>query len=199
MKRFEVAVASLAIAMSAFVFVPGDAFAQQRTGFYGSVNAGGLFVNDDDLDGETVSYDTGYVVSAAIGKRFGNNIRGEVELSYGAVGLDAEGFSGGDVTMFGATVGGYYDVNLGSAFTPYLGAGTGFVHAKMDDITLDVMGIPMTFEGDSTTELTLFGEVGVAYALTPDIDIVPSYRFQWIDADGADTMHIVKLGLRYGF
>jgi opacity protein-like surface antigen len=203
MNRLALGVASLTLAASAFVFAPSDALAQQRTGFYGSINAGGLFVNDQDIeDGVTASYDPGYFVSAAIGKRFDNNIRGEIELSYAMVGLDSVeslSVSGGDVSMFGLTVGGFYDFNLGGAFTPYLGAGAGFVHAKMDDLTVDFGGGPVTAPSDSTTELTLFGEAGVAYALTHNIEIVPSYRFQWINADGLDTMHVVKVGLRYGF
>lgn len=211
MKRFKLAVASLAIAAGAFVFAPSDALAQQRPGLYGSVSVGGLFVNDQDYSDLdiTAEYETGFVFSAAIGNRFGNGFRAEAEFSYGMTGFDSFSTSGGsasvsgaDVNLFSFTAGGFYDFNIGGAFTPYLGGGVGFVHTSIDDGTFSgpVSG---TIEGDSGTDLTAFGEAGLAFALSQNVEIVPAYRFQWFDVggDGVDdvTAHIVKVGLRFGF
>lgn len=77
--------------------------------FYGSVSVGGVMLNDSDNSGSfssdfltgtgttignntplpagasvgwTTEFDTGYTLSAAIGRRFANGLRGEVELAY---------------------------------------------------------------------------------------------------------------------
>src|SRR3546814_18388480 len=64
-------------------------------------------------------------------------------------------------------------------------------------------GTTVSAEGDTDTNLTAFGEVGLNIALAPAFDLVPSYRYQWIDdgRDGfADTpMHVFRAGLRYWF
>ncbi len=99
--RSALQVAAVAVALAA-----APAAAQD---YYGSVSLGGVFFNDSDNSGSfrsdfltgtgttipnntplpagtgvgwTTEFDTGYTLSAALGRRFGNGLRGEVELAY---------------------------------------------------------------------------------------------------------------------
>lgn len=183
------------------------------TGWYGSLSGAALQPRDTDgnVNGvdSTLEFDTGFGLYGAGGYRFGSGLRLEGELGYGLVGLDGFRYGGlsgnadGDVELWSATAGAYYDFATGTMLTPYVGAGAGAVHQSFDSVTLSSGPVSATTSGDSDTNFTAFGEAGVSIRLSPQLDLVPSYRYQWI-ADGEsgfdDTeMHVFKAGLRYWF
>jgi opacity protein-like surface antigen len=203
----------LAAALAAVVATADRADAQVKPGWYGQVAVGGIWLRDNDgnVDGinVTAEYDTGYGIWAAGGYRFSNGFRTELELGYGRTGFDKLKFLGtsvsidSDIDLYSGTVNLFYDINTGTLATPYLGGGVGMVYSRAHDGTATVGGTTVRIEGDSSTDLTVFGEVGLALRVSDRIEIVPSYRYQWIDngSDGfdGDSAHIARIGLRYAF
>jgi outer membrane protein OmpA-like peptidoglycan-associated protein len=110
-----------------------------------------------------------------------------------------------------------YELNTGTSFMPYLGAGFGRAQMKLDDVATPAAGvIARSYSGtDSVWAYQLIG--GVAYAVTPSIAVTADYRYfaglgnvsydsaaigaaangRVTDADLRS--HSVMLGLRYAF
>src|SRR3546814_5514793 len=84
--------------------------------------------------------------------------------------------------------------------SPYIGGGGGAVRESIDRVSASSGGTTVSAEGDTDTNLTAFGEVGLNIALAPAFDLVPSYRYQWIDdgRDGFDDtqMHVDRKSTR---
>jgi OOP family OmpA-OmpF porin len=202
-----------AAVLGAAVATADQADAQVKAGWYGQVTAGGLWFDDLDgnVDGVDVKgeYDTGYSLWVSGGYRFGNGFRTELELGYGRTSLDevtALGVSAtvdADVDLYSATANLFYDINTGTFATPYIGGGIGVLHSKSDGGTVTVGATTVEFDGDSSTDLTAFGEVGVGLRVADGVEIVPAYRYQWVDngTDGFDddVAHVARIGLRFGF
>ncbi|WP_207485945.1 outer membrane protein [Arenibaculum pallidiluteum] len=205
---------TLCFAFAASLLSSAPAFAQvvQKDGFYGSLSAGYLQLRDREGTAEGVSgeleYDAGYAITGAVGYKSGP-FRGELELGYARSGVDTVTGGGlelgadADIDIFTASVNGYYDIQTGTAFTPYLGAGIGLAHSSIDDVTVSFGGQSETFDGDSSTDLLLQAEAGLSYAVAPNVSVVPAYRFVWINNGGNgiddDTAHLFKIGVRVGF
>lgn len=179
-----------------------------RSGWYGGITGGWLMPEDTDGNGITVERDDGWGLFLNAGYRMPNNIRLEGELGYstmdfskarsggGSVGL------GGDVDMYSLTGAAYYDIPTGTMLTPFIGAGAGVVHQRLDRGAATVGGVTVAADDDSSTDFTAFAEAGVTVKLA-QFELVPSYRYQWIN-DGEhgldDTgMHVARLALHYGF
>lgn len=202
----------LALATLAAALLATPALAQDKlsTGWYGTLSGAYLQPEDSDANnGLTLEFDDGYAIYAAAGYRFPNNFRAEAELGYGNTDLDSvKGRGGsanlnGDVDSFTATGAVYYDFATGSRYTPYAGVGAGIAHQKLSRVSATINGATLTADGDSSTDLTAFGEAGVSINIAPKFDLVPAYRYQWINdgQDGLDdtTAHVFKIGLRYWF
>ncbi len=157
---------------------------------------GVAFPADRTIDGRTVSTDLGFV-SGRFG--VGYSIFGfRPELSVGYRMANIKGQSDQSVTAIDLIAGVYYDVDTGSAITPYVGIGGG-----MSNVTLK--------EGNSKTvwALAFQGAAGIGYALTEDLTLTLGYRLTGtMDADfpkqedGTLKMalgHNLELGLRYSF
>lgn len=188
-------------------------YTQPHTGWYGTLGGSGIQPRDTDGTvngtGSTLEYDMGYGLFGAGGYRFRNGLRLEGEIGYGSVGLDSFRYGGtsgsadGDLQLWSATGAAYYDLPTTGRVSPYLGAGAGAVRESIDRVSLSSGGTTVSAEGDTDTNFTAFGEVGLNIALGPSFDLVPSYRYQWIDdgRDGFDDtqMHVFRAGLRYWF
>lgn len=203
-----------ALVAGALMLNVGDALAQQTAGTYASLSAGLTFNRDieGDVEGVEVTgeYDNpGYAIWAALGYRFGNGFRAEVELGYGRIEAESVSFLGvsvpvdGTTDLFSGTINGFYDFNVGGVVTPYIGGGVGVLHSSVDEVTATVGSTTITAEGDDSTDLTAFAEAGVAVSVAQQLELVPAYRFQWVnngeDGFDDDMAHVVKVGLRYTF
>jgi outer membrane protein OmpA-like peptidoglycan-associated protein len=156
-----------------------------------------------------VHYDTGPTGSLSVGYGFGayglGAFRAELEGAYrsndvsGTTGaFDSTG--GGHARTWSALVNGFYDINTGTRFTPYIGAGIGAanVHASLGGV----------YSGSDTT-LAYQGVGGVAYALTPNLSLTADYRYvattdASFNSGGArwnveNANHVVTAGLRWTF
>jgi opacity protein-like surface antigen len=205
--------AALAAALLASTALALPAQAQDdylKYGSYGGITGGYLMPQDTDRSGGGyLDRDDGYNISGQYGYRFRNNLRLEGELAYGNVNNDsyhANGGSagvGGDTDQYSLTGAAYYDIATGTPLTPYFGGGAGIMHQRRDRPAVTVNGSTLGGNDGDATDFTAFGEAGVAYQLTEGLELVPSYRYQWINdgAQGLDdtTQHIARVGFRSWF
>ena len=108
----------------------------------------------------------------------------------------------GDIDYYSATGALYYDTPTLFSLYPYVGAGAGVVHQRNERNAVTIGGRSFP-AGSRSTDLTAFGEAGLNIDLGNALELVPSYRYQWIDdgKDGFDDsgIHVARLGLRYWF
>ena len=179
-----------------------------RTGWYGTLSGNWLVPRDYDGNGQEWKTYNGYGLYGALGHRLGDNWRAEAEIGYGTVENDriSVGNSSskvdGDVDYYSATGALYYDTRPLFSLHPYIGAGAGVVHQRNERNAVTVGGRSFP-TGNSSTDLTAFGEAGLNIDLGNALELVPSYRYQWIDdgAEGFDDsgIHVARIGLRYWF
>lgn len=184
--------------MAFAVFVSASLAPSAQAQWYVSGNAGANFVNDADitdtvtggsLTGET-SFDTGFALSGAIGRAFGNfRIEGEIsyrqndldELQVDSVVLAGTTLSGvtgtfpleGDVSSLGFMANGWYDVPTGGNWVPFVGAGLGFARLSID--IESVGGIATTFD-ETETVFAYQAAAGIGYKVAPGTTVTLSYR-----------------------
>lgn len=208
-------------------------------GLYGSIGAGLSYIDDErEVSNATNSpfpfdssadYDPGLGVYTALGYAWGNNWRTELEFSYRSNDIDqidpGASFTGlpsgsisGDTKSYAVLINALYDIDLGGAFTPYVGGGVGF--ASIDhDITgaLTSGGAPTDAlsiaYGDQYTTLAFQGIAGVAVELAENMVLDLSYRYLGTITDEADgfingaaagidtdyDVHSLFAGLRWNF
>lgn len=194
-------------ALTALLATGASAAASAKDGFYVAPGFGWLVPNHSDISvvgGKgSIDFDNGWMFTGAVGYRMGS-FRFEGELGYGETdgghvkGNGTKVKFGADQSVFTGTVAGYYDVAI-AGFTPYVGAGIGFADVDIDNFT--VAGTPV--DGGSNTDLSMFGEVGVAIPMTKELDLVPSYRYVWINNGGSgvddSTASLFRVAVRYNF
>ena len=99
----------------------------------------------------------------------------------------------------------YYDIDTGTKFTPYVGAGIGMAHlkAKVDFMDGDV-------PGKSKTTFAWQAGAGVSYAMTDNLALDLGYRYndygdvtpeieEGVNAKFDSTSHEFLFGVRYTF
>lgn len=150
--------------------------------------------------GDDGEFDNDAVFSAAAGYHLNPNVRIEGELSHRK--NDGEDTSlgvliTGETKVTAALVNAYYDFKNTSRFTPYIGAGIGAAHGKIE----------LTGPGGSADEddnaFAWQGIAGVTYNLTNNVDLTTDYRYfdtANFDEIGADySAHEIRAGVRYSF
>lgn len=99
----------------------------------------------------------------------------------------------GDVTMWTAMLGAYYDFPVTAIYQPYVGAGLGVAGVESDSDMFLV---------DEGVNLAGFLEAGLNMRLTDGLTFAPSYRFVQVRSGNDDEdviQHQVKLSLRARF
>lgn len=156
--------------------------------------SGGAII-PEDIDGTvggstgTLTFDTGWTVSGAIGYRLSQWVSIEGEVGYLDASLDKFKFGGVDYNLDGdfSSVLGLVNLNLHpstGAFDPYIGAGIGAAHSKIDLNSIN--GTPVN-ESDSSTDFAAQGTVGLNYAVSAGTSIGAQYRYLWTDTGGNGT------------
>ncbi len=208
-----VTLAAAAAALLATTAIAPSAQAQENRlnyGSYGGITGGYLMPQDTDRSGGGyLERDNGYGISAQYGHRFRNNLRLEGELGYGNMDNDRYHANGGsaatsgDTDQFSLTGAAYYDIATNTPLTPYFGGGAGIMHQRHDRPAVTSNGSTLGGNDGNATDFTAFGEAGVAYKVLDGLEIVPSYRYQWINdgAQGLDdtTQHVARIGFRSWF
>ena len=193
--------------------------AAESEGLYLDVRGGVTFVEDADNvanNGSAVetSYDPGYSAAGAVGYDFGD-FRIEGEVSYREAGVDevedgTSSFSAdGEVYAIAGMVNGYYDLDLGSSWKPYLGGGLGGAVVGFDNLETDAFG---DLADDEDFVFAFQFAAGVGYEFTDNLALYGGYRFfgttepELETNDGNNTefdselfSHNIEVGLRYTF
>ncbi len=179
-------------------------------------NAPDVRVSGTDRIGFDHSALTGNV---AVGRRFFGRFRVEGELGYtryaaetlnpstsaaGFPDLNGQTFKrqgGDDYTRFTGEVNGFYDIaTVAGRYTPYVGAGVGGSDNHQSQGFFEASdGTPFNVGGGSSTQGFAMAEGGLAIALTPQISLVPAYRYVHYFNGGEDVANVAKLGVRLSF
>jgi opacity protein-like surface antigen len=193
-------------------------------GLYVKVFGGMNFVTDGDIsqgglkgDG---SYDPGQLMGATLGKEFTSNLALELEFFYRSVDVGSistggpfAGFTEGDFASTNLMLNGIYTFTQpnGSAlwgkFTPYVGAGVGFIQEA--DIDFTVGGVEREFDENFLFAAQVLA--GVSYEITPSWSLYGEARYHFageiemVPSAGGDALKAdynglsCLLGLRYKF
>lgn len=179
--------------------------------FYIKGNIGIGMAMDTDIDNlpnatgtAEMTYDNGFIGSLAAGYDFANPMRMEIELIKQKNDLEITSydnfygtFNEGDLKTHSFMLNGYYDVDTGSPWKPFVGAGMGWSKLDINDPGFS------TSDSDDVFTYQLIG--GVAYAFNDRWSVDVQYRFMGTSEatiDGADfnyNSNDLMLGLRYSF
>lgn len=181
-------------------------------GFYIDLGAGGLLLDDSDLDGggidTDVEFDAGYAGRAAIGHGYESGWRAEVEVAYRDAGVDSIGSSGGsgDSTALSGMINGYYDFRNDSALTPYVGLGLGLAQVEADGYS------PVSNSSIDDDDLVYAYQcvLGASWSFSDALALTADYRYLATEdvslstasgtgVDGEYRSHAVFVGLRISF
>lgn len=205
MKKTILTVAALAI-----IAVPMSSMAAEDN-IYIKGNIGLGMVMDSDIDNmpdnagtAKMSFDSGFLATGAVGYDFAGPFRVEGEYGWQKNDLDQlsyhnqlGNFQQGDLKTQTLMVNGYYDVDTGSPWSPFVGAGIGW--AKVD---LDTPALPL---GDNDDVFAYQLMAGVSYAIDDQWSVDAQYRFFGTqdatiqDADFSMNSNDLMIGIRYNF
>ncbi len=123
-----------------------------------------------------------------VGHRWSNNFRSDLTLDY--VGEYDLNNGTNDVDAVTVLANGYFDFNLSSFMTPYVGAGLGY-----GDVEADVGAARIDDDG-----LAYAVHAGLAFDVTQRTLLDLSYRYRGIDVSGPDFEdHSFQAGIRLKF
>ncbi|MBC6407162.1 MAG: porin family protein [Rhodobacteraceae bacterium] len=134
-----------------------------------------------------VDFDTGAGVHWAAGRDHGN-FRGEVEGSYSNADASNVAGSGDTVALM---VNGWFDIDTGTAFTPFIGGGIGAAR--------------VSFENESDTGFAAQIGAGVAYQMNDSTAVEVGLRYLNVDSINFGGVSVnldvssILIGLRFSF
>ncbi len=205
MKKTLLAVAALAVLATPMMATAAD------DSFYVKGNLGLGMAMDTDVDNmpehagqATVTYDSGFLFTGAAGYDFAGPMRLEAEYLWQKNDVDTlryksriGNFDQGDLKTQSFMLNGYYDIDTGSPWMPFVGLGLGW--SKLD---LSTPALPF---GDNDDVFTYQLMGGVAYNFNANFAVDVHYRFMGTNdatIDGADfnlNSNDLMLGFRYSF
>ncbi len=222
--------ATLSAAALSAAFFAAPAMAQD---YYVSVSAGYALLGDSDNSGEftndfttgagttipagvvlprgtnlgwTTEFDDGYALSAAFGRQFTNNIRGEIELAYQSNDIDTHnGVNAGGIALggedagvlitgspnLGVSVADLVDDGQGSVEATYLMANVYYDFAEIGalqpyvgaglgaafvDVDYSPSGVGIVSDDDTAIAYQVIG--GASYALGERLSVFAQYRYR---------------------
>jgi opacity protein-like surface antigen len=156
--------------------------------WYGSLFAGAAWPSDYEpgLD-EGVAF----VVGGAVGFKFGDNLRGELEISNIGDSADCVGkclVNSIDVDVLSFLGNAWLDLPIDGTITPYVGAGVGYA-----EISLDAGAFGEVSDWDFVYQAGAGFRVEIAQNTMLDF----GYRFRVLDDADYDA-HIGQIGLTFG-
>ena len=176
---------TIALAGVAALVLAGPAHASDATGWYLSLAGGWDDLNNVDLKTDTgglitdnrMNSDNSYLVTGAIGYRFQDHFRLELEPGYSPhnfkdTTIGALTYDGHD-RIASAMANIVYDMPLSDRFTFSIGGGAG---AGRDDLFAH-SGATVLAQGDQTGFMWQ-GIAGLSYSLTRNLDLTLDYRYR---------------------
>lgn len=160
--------------------------AQDLGNYYlkGSVGLSALQGDDVTIDGTTsaLSYDASIAAGGAVGHNFANSpFRAEAEFMYRsgeAKNLPASVGTGGDYASTSLMLNGYYTFETDTQFTPYVGAGLGYVTEIDFDIASPMGEVEYSDRGLIAYQIM----VGTEYAVNDRLSLFTEARYFTADS-----------------
>jgi OmpA-OmpF porin, OOP family len=191
--------------------IPFAASAEEKQGFYISIESGLAMPDDATYSGTGINtdaqYEAGGNLGTALGYRYGNGVRTEFEIDSNMNDLDNLNNAGatGDVSSVGFMVNAYYDYVNPTQFTPYIGVGGGLLHFSANDVA--PLGGVVADDSDNTWGIQ--GILGASYAVNPWLDLFTQYKYVHGDdprisnASGTPidveySNNVIQVGVRVG-
>ena len=179
MKRLSLALAVATLGLS------NAAMAQGYNGWYLGARAGVAWLEDHSspVGGVNSSYDFdhGWGLGGSVGYQYGGPWRVELEVAYRKNDLDSVtrggarlGGATGEMSSLALMLNGFYDIDTGTAFTPYLGLGIGYARVSADGLTATGLGAT---NSDDDNKFAYQAIAGLAYKLTPEVSLTADYRY----------------------
>ena len=214
---------SLLLGTIAAIAATSTAYADYSTptGWYMSLGAGANWIESDSWDtyvngvwtsGGTYDYDSGYIVSGAVGYDFGDHWRAEFEVAYRdndvhtyCDSVDCGNSTSAEVWELSQMVNVFYDLPLGGNWEASVGAGLGGNLVVIENVSVN---------GGSTTidDYVIAGQLiaQTAYRFADRWQVFADYRYMIMDDPrGRSTLdhseefqiektdHALQLGLRF--
>ncbi len=170
------------------------------SGVYLSAFGGANWLNRYKKHGITITNDVGYTGGAALGYRFNRNFRAEAEVAYRNNHVDSVKFFGikdhpkAHMDSISVMANGYYDFDLSTCFTPYVGVGIGYAHVKGHAAHPNMSDVTISSSDDRFAAQAI---VGVSKRIFKNTDLGLEYRY-FIAKTDYQTQS-VNLSLRYAF
>mgnify|MGYP003641087049 CR=1 FL=1 len=204
---------NLLLASAVLCALSAPAFADDVVagGNYARLSAG--IIVPEDLDGDsggtpvTITFDSGWTASAAVGTWLNDNLTVEGEVSYLAADFK-------DGTVLGVTVpidgsftstlalanANFHFAGKASGFDPYVGGGVG---AAFSEVDLKSVGGVAVNDKDSDTNLAAQATAGLNLNLSSGLAIGAQYRYLYIDSGSGSsdgfTAHNVTANVTLAF
>jgi len=218
-----------ALLAATILALPAAALAQPISGLYVGAGIGGDYMLDTNATltsgGKTGSgkigvNDPGFAGNISVGYGLGNGLRVELEASGRDINARVKkGASGGGTQYtYGPMLNALYDINLGSAVTPYVGVGGGYQFTQLSGFNAYGSGNNFAAKTSAQGAPAAQGILGVAYNIpgAPGLALTGEYRFLatlsntkiggTVTGGGAGTLKTqdqyhneVLVGLRYAF
>jgi len=207
---------SLALAV-ATLGVSSAAMAQGYNGWYLGVRGGLTWLEDYSHPvlgtNTTFEFDRGWNLSGNVGYAFGGPFRLEFEVAHRTNDIDTISAGGaslagatGDMKSLAAMINGFFDIDTGMGFTPYVGLGIGYARVSADGIT--AAGGPTNSDEDS--KFAYQAIAGLSYWFTPAVALTADYRYfatqdpsftlsSGASVEGEYKTHNVMVGLTFRF
>lgn len=152
---------------------------------------GGYAVHNDPSISDRENYaiftredlDNTWTLGAGIGKYFGNSWRGDITVDY-RFGADVSstvypappGLFETDLRSTVVLANIYYDFNRGTRFTPYIGAGIGFVNHRMGSTSITACSCDLDVKSHSDNDFAVAGMAGFTWNLGRRQEVVGSTK-----------------------
>ncbi|MFZ4410836.1 MAG: OmpA family protein [Paracraurococcus sp.] len=214
--------------------LPMAAQAQPVSGLYVGAGVGANFMNESKFTAlgyaAKIETKTGYAAVGSIGWGFGNGLRAEIEGNYRTNDVEKSKVNGGGtvggrgtLNNYGAMANVLYDIQTGTPFVPYIGAGVGYGWFETNKYRASspTLGLSATSD-DVAGNFAYQGIAGIGYNLGAGLTLTTEYRFFGMtdpkvngqirsgagpagtvllsgDVKPSTYNHSVLIGLRYAF
>ncbi|MBM3534579.1 MAG: porin family protein, partial [Alphaproteobacteria bacterium] len=208
---------SLALAV-ATLGISSAAMAQGYKGWYLGVRGGVTWLEDYShaVAGttNTFEFDRSLNLSGNVGYAYGGPFRVELEIAHRSNDIDSITSGGarrsgatGEMKSLAAMLNGFFDIDTGTSFTPYVGLGVGYARVSADGITATGLGAT---NGDDDNVFAYQAMAGISYWFTPSVALTADYRYfatqdpsfrlsNGASVDGEYKTHNVMVGLTFRF
>jgi OOP family OmpA-OmpF porin len=205
------------MSLAAGVFAAGliaaaGAARAQDSGPYLGAGLGYSILKDESFHGGAINsnaeYDNGWGGLLTLGYRFDPNWRAEVEGGFrrNDISKNPPGLTAGNSEAWSGMINALYDIRTGTAFTPYVGVGGGWVKYKASGVAPTAT----TTINDSDSNWGFQGIAGVSYDITPRTQAFVDYHYLQTkdpsvqNGSGTDLKtkyrdHLITVGFRFMF